>query len=161
MGNLDNNASTPAPEEQRTDCLSSNATLFWRVFVPIFGTVFLSGMTTALLLLDEDNLYLPFPALWARISALVFLVAWVLLVRRTIWRLKRVDANDTHLFVTNFWQTVRYPWSDVLNITESKRFGRKLVHFHLIAPGRFGKVISILPASNFEALVENFKVRLV
>ena len=109
----------------------------------------------ALMLISEENLFLPFPALWARIAAVLLLIGWYFLIKRTIWRLKRADANTSHLFVTNFWHTVRYPWSDVDRIEESNRMGRRLVHFHLKAPGRFGQVISILPAAHFDELRRN------
>ncbi len=157
MGNLDHSAADPAPEPQRTECLTSNATLFWRVFVPIFGTVFLAGLTLALLLISEENLFLSFPALWARVTALLLLLSWLLLIKRTVWRLKRADANETHLFVTNFWHTVRYPWSDIDRIEESQRMGRRLVHFHLKASGRFGQIISILPAAHFDVLMKSLR----
>ena len=158
MGNLDQPGSGPAPEPQRTDCLSSTATLFWRVFVPIFGTVFLAGLTLALMVIHESDLYLSFPAWWARAVALLLLAGWLYWVKKGIWRLKRVDASESHMFVTNYWHTVRYPWTDVARIEESKRAGKRLVHFHLHAPGRFGSVITILPAGNYDELMRNLKV---
>lgn len=133
-----------------TECLSSNATLFWRVFIPIFGTVFLSGLLLTFLLIPEEDLYLSFPIIWGRVTIFTIWVGWFLLVRSTIWRLKRVDANATHLFVTNYWTTVRYPWSDVERIEEKRHLGRRLIHLHLRAAGRFGKKISFLPGSHFE-----------
>ena len=159
MGNLDNAASDPAPESPRTECLSSTTTLFWRVFVPIFGTVFLSGFTLALMLISAENLYLSFPIIWVRVVALILLFAWFFLVKQTIWRLKRVDANLSHLYVTNYWQTVRYPWSDITEIEETRRMGRRLVHFHLAAPGRFGQVISMQPASHFDEVMKQFLMK--
>lgn len=132
-----------------TECLSSNATLFWRVFVPIFGTVFLSGLLLTFLLIPEEELYLPFPALWGRVVLFVIWLAWLVLIRRTLWRLKRIDANPTHLFVTNYWVTVRYPWADVERIEEKARLGRRIVNLWLRAPGRFGQKISFLPGSHF------------
>jgi hypothetical protein len=158
MGNTEPSNANTAPEAQKTECLSASATLFWRVFVPIFGTVFLSGLTLALMLIDEENLYLSFPAWWARIAAVLMLGAWVLLIKRTIWRLKRVDADDTYLYVTNFWQTARYPWTDVAEISETKRAGRRIVHFQLVSSGRFGQVISFLPASHLEQQLTVFGI---
>lgn len=157
MGNIEDSAFEPAPESQKTECLTSNATLFWRVFLPIFGTVFLAGFAAALLLIPEEELLLSFPALYARVFSLLLLLGWLLLIKRSVWRLKRIDANQTHFFVTNYWQTARYPWTDVEKIFETQRMGRRLVHFQLKAPGRFGQVISILPASNYEELMQQVK----
>lgn len=130
--------------------LSSNMTLFWRIFVPFFGTVFLTGLMLAFLFIDEEDLYLPVPVLWARIAVVLIWIVWVFLISRTIWRLKRVDADDTHIYVTNYWTTVRYPWQDIERYEEKKRLGRRIVNFKLRAPGRFGDVVSFLPGSSFE-----------
>jgi hypothetical protein len=130
--------------------LSSNTTLFWRVFVPVFGTVFFGGLTLAFWLIPAEDLYLSFSALWARLALTALWLGWLWGVYRTIWRLKRVDADDTHFFVTNYWTTVRYPWQDVAQIEEQKRAGRRIVHFWLKSPGRFGPKISFLPGTYFD-----------
>ena len=157
MGEFDSGIPLQAP--QRTECMSASATLFWRVFVPIFGTVFLLGFALAAMLISGENLYLPFPTLWFRLGAVGLLIGWLLLVKNTIWRLKRVDVNETHFFVTNYWQTIRYPWSDISHISESFRMGKKLNHLHLKASGRFGQVISFLPASQFQDFLVGLRAK--
>ncbi|MBL7825626.1 MAG: hypothetical protein JNJ57_03275 [Saprospiraceae bacterium] len=154
-----NNSSSNNPEALHSECLSSNSTLFYRVFVPIFGTVFLCGFLLAFLLIPADDLYMSFSIWWARGGALAALLAWLYFVKSTVWRLKRADATEEHLFVTNYWHTVRYPWSDIENVTKSRRMGRDLVHFHLKAAGRFGQTISILPVRHFDELMKNLNVR--
>lgn len=140
----------PDNGQPKMSILSSNSTLFWRVFVPVFGTVFLSGLLLAFWLTDEEELYLPFSAIWPRYALLLLWLSWLWFVRRTLWRLKRVDADDTHLYVTNYWTTVRYPWHDVERWEEKKRLGRRIVNIWLKAPGRFGQVISFLPGSEYD-----------
>ena len=130
--------------------LSTNTTLFWRVFVPVFSTVFLGGFAVAFLLTDIDEYYLPMDSLWIRVVSLLVLSVWVLFLRRTLWRLKRVDADDTLVYATNYWTTTRYPWTDVEKIEEKKRMGRRIINLHLRAPGRFGQVISFLPGSLYD-----------
>jgi hypothetical protein len=127
--------------------LSSNATLFWRIFVPVFGTVFMTGLLLVFWLIDEDALYTSFPILWTRLGITAFWAGWLLLIYRTVWRLKRMDANATHFFATNYWTTARYQWSDLAEITETKRLGRSIMHFRLRQPGFFGSTISFLPGS--------------
>lgn len=135
----------------KTECLSSTATLYWRVFVPIFGTVFLTGLLLSFLLIPEEDLYLPFPLLWARLFVFTLWLGWILLIRRTLWRLKRIDASASHFYVTNYWTTVRYPWLDVEKVEIKHPLGRRVVNLYLRAPGRFGKKISFLPSGRFEA----------
>ena len=130
----------------QTECLSSSFTLMWRIFVPIFGTVFLGGLLLTFLLIPEEDLYLSFPLLWAQGFTLILWLGWLFLMSRTLWRLKRVDANATHFFVTNYWTTVRYPWTDLEKMEEKTRLGRRIINLHLKAPGRFGQIISFLPS---------------
>lgn len=132
--------------------LSSNMTLFWRVFIPVFGTVFLLGLTLAVWLLDEDDLDVMHISAWGgRLIMFVLLIGWIWFVWRYLLQLKRVDGSDTHVFVTNYWITVKYPWEDVADITESRRMGRRILHLQLKASGRFGQTISFLPASHADA----------
>lgn len=141
----------PKNGNSKTNVLSSNHTLFWRIFLPVFGTVILMGLMLAFWLTSEDNVYDPLiPLMWMRILLSLLFLAWLYLVYRTIWRLKRVDANDTHLFATDYWTTVRYPWGDVERIEEQKRAGRRIVSLWLRAPGRFGQKISFLPGTYYD-----------
>jgi hypothetical protein len=134
----------------RPTLLSSTATLFWRLFVPVFSTVILASFSFIFWLMDEESLYLSVPLLWVRIGLVVALVAWVWLMARTLWRLRRVDVDAAHVFVTDYWTTVRYPWVDVAGFSESRRLGRRIAHLHLKAPGRFGQKISFLPTSTYQ-----------
>lgn len=143
-------ANLPKNGHSRALVLSSTLTLFWRIFVPFFGTVFLTGLTAAFLFVEAEDLYLPIPVVWARVIVVALWLSWIYFVYRTIWRLKRVDADDTHVYVTNYWATVRYPWQDIERYEEKKRLGRRVINFYLRAPGKFGSVISFLPGSSFE-----------
>lgn len=144
-------AQLPQNGHTRLTILSSNKTLMWRVFVPVFGTVFFSVLTLAYTLTTDDEAYTPFvPALWAKMLVATLLLGWLYFVRRTLWRLHRVDADDTHLYVTNYWTTVRYPWGDVLRMEEKHPLGRRVVNIHLRAAGRFGQKISFLPGSSYD-----------
>ena len=131
--------------------LSSNTTLMWRVFAPVFGTVFMSGLLLAFWLTDQNESSHPSMAgIFARVLIALLWIGWLFLVRRTLWRLKRVDADPTHFYVTNYWTTVRYPWQDLERIEEKRRLGRRVVNFHLRASGRFGGIVSFLPGTLFD-----------
>lgn len=152
-------ARIPSNGHSRPATLSSNATLFWRVFLPVFGTVFLTGLLLAFWLTPEDELYLPFPLLWLRIALTLVWGGWLLYVRRALWPLKRIDADDAHIYVTNYWTTIRYPWADVAQMSEAKNFGHKLVRMQLKAPGRFGQTIAFLPGSHYREWLEEHEKR--
>jgi len=148
---LSDTANLPKNGHTHPAILSSNFTLFWRVFVPIFGTVFLTVLVLACLLTDENSVYVPLlPPIWAKVLIGLLWLGWLLLVRRTVWRLHRVDADDTHLFITNYWTTVRYPWEAVTQLEEKRRAGRRIVQIHLRIAGRFGDKIAFLPGTYYD-----------
>jgi hypothetical protein len=140
--------------------LSSTMTLFWRIFIPIFGTVFLSALLAPFLLIGEDDYYMSLPLWLLRLLSLLIPAAWIFFVYRTLWRLKRVDADATHFYATNYWTTVRYPWQDLERIEEKVRLGRRVVNFHLHSAGRFGQIISFLPGSYYHEWMSENKNKL-
>ena len=142
-----NGAARPTP-------LSTTGTLFWRIFVPVFSTVLLTGFLAAFVLIPEEELYLSFPAVWARLVIAAIWLLWIFFMYRTLWRLHRIDADGAYVYVTNYWTVARYPWNDVEKFTESRHLGRRIAHLHLRAPGRFGQKISFLPSSNFNTWME-------
>ncbi len=133
----------------RLNTLSSNSTLFWRIFIPAFGTVFLSGFVLVFWLINEDDLYLSYSALWPRLVITVIWAGWLFFLWRTLLRLKRIDADNAYLYVTNYWTTARYPWQDVAKVVERRQLGRTFMTFYLKAPGVFGERLSFLPATRF------------
>jgi hypothetical protein len=101
--------------------------------------------------MEAEALYMDQSALLAiRAVILLFWAACIFFIRRTLWKLKRVDANSQYFYVTDYWTTVRYPWNDLERVEEVKRWGQKIVHFHLKGSGRFGTKISFIPGSYFK-----------
>jgi hypothetical protein len=148
--------------QSKTEVLSSNSTLFWRIFVPVFGTVFFTGLLVAFWVTDMDDFTIASSTFWGlRIFFTSLWFLWLILMYRTLLKLKRVDASDTHLYVTNYWTTVRYPWSEIKNTSERNRWGKKIVTFHLNNTGRFGDRISFLPGSHYEIIKEKGTIVLI
>ncbi|MEI6410071.1 MAG: hypothetical protein WCR52_11850 [Bacteroidota bacterium] len=137
---------TPGPITKVTQ-MSSNSTLFWRVFIPIFGTVLLSGLMLGFFLSEEDEAHgALLPLMVVRVLMIVIMLFWFWVIKRSFLPIKRIDADDQYLFVTNYWTTVRYPWSEVERIEMKKQFGRPLYVLCLKAPGRFGQAIQFKPS---------------
>lgn len=135
--------------------LSSNTTLIWRIFLPVFGSVFLSGLLLAFWLIDEEELYLPYSVWWPRLILALLWLAWLYFVRRSLWPLKRIDADHDYLSATNYWTTARYPWTDIERLEKRKLLGRQAFAIRLKAPGYFGQEILFLPASHFFKWMED------
>jgi len=113
-------------------------------------------------LIDADDLYLPYSIWWPRSIILAIWLGWLYFVKNRLWFLKRIDADPDYLFVTNYWTTVRYPWTDVAQLQEVPKWRYRLMQLQLKAPGRFGQVITFLPGSNFQNwMEENGKAGLI
>ncbi|TNE63156.1 MAG: hypothetical protein EP344_04545 [Bacteroidetes bacterium] len=147
-------AGIPSNGHSRPANLSSSLTLFWRVFLPVFGTVFFTGMLLAFWLIDEADLYLSYPVWWPRTAIAVIWAVWLYFVWKKLWPLKRIDADDGHLYVTNYWVTVRYPWTDVEQLESGKWLGRNAVTLHLKGAGRFGQQILFFPGSHYQEWIK-------
>jgi hypothetical protein len=148
---LNNISLSETAENVNTEVISSNSTLYWRVFVPVFGTVFLLGLTIAMWFTDMDDFNFSSTTFWGfRLFVTFLFFGWVFMMFRTLLKLKRVDVSNTHIYVTDYWTTVRYPWTDVKEATEQIRLKKRIVTFHLKAKGRFGDKISFIPGSSYE-----------
>ncbi|NJL75997.1 MAG: hypothetical protein HC892_14235 [Saprospiraceae bacterium] len=60
-------------------------------------------------------------------------------------RLKRVEIDTTHIYVTNYFKHIRYPHQDVEKIVENKRLVFPKAVLILKAKGSFGKKIAYIP----------------
>jgi hypothetical protein len=130
--------------------LSSNITLFWRIFLPIFGTIFLGAFTLAVWLLEDEPytiLYMP-PTIGRIVLTLLFLL-WLYLSWRYFSKVRRIDASESHVYVSNYWNTASYPWEDIVHVHTFKKIGVSVAQFKLAGKGRFGDTISFLPGKHF------------
>lgn len=127
--------------------VSTNLTLFYKFFLPIFWIVFFGSMTIAALVYDKA-FYGEIPGVPFRIGIVIFFLSGVAMFGFTLMRLKRVEMSDEHLYVTNYFKHLRYPYGDIEKISESEFLIFKLVTIHLKASGTFGKKFTFLASRN-------------
>jgi len=143
-------ADLPRNGESRSMVLSSNSTIVWRVFLPVFVSMFLLAFVVLFWFgIDPDDYGTTTSLWWSRGISLVALLVWSWLLYRYIWPLKRVEANDAYVFVSDYWNTVRYLWADVQQIEDKKLLGMPYVRLYLRSSGRFGAIIHFLPARHY------------
>lgn len=134
--------------------LSSNATLFWRVFAPAFSVVFLGGIVVAHWATPAEDLYpRKAPVAEIRIGLTLLWILLLLLIYFTVWRIRRVESDGRFVYVSNYWVTARYPNEDVSHVFLGKKWGRRIARMYLKAPGRFGQVIRFLPGRQAKELL--------
>lgn len=128
-----------------THNLSSGATLILRLFLPVVWLVFFGSFMAAGWLSGEAFIG-PFPRDNFRIMTTLFVATGAVFFYLTVWRLHRVDADQDHLYVSDYFRTYRYGRDTVQELV-LRHYG--LFHLgvvHLKAPGKFGRKIWFLPS---------------
>lgn len=123
--------------------VSTNLTLFYKFFVPIFWIVFFGSMTIAAFVYDNAY-YGEIPGGPFRIGLVIFFITGVAMFLFTLMRLKRVEMGADGLYVTNYFKHLRYPFADIEKIGESEFLFFKVVTVHLRAKGTFGKKFTFI-----------------
>ncbi|HFA49292.1 MAG TPA: hypothetical protein ENJ95_09770 [Bacteroidetes bacterium] len=132
--------------------ISSNATLFLKIFIPVFWTVFFGAFTLAVLLSNVKQFPL-FDFFYFKMGLLAFFLGGAALMYFTIIQLKRVELGPQHLYASNYFKTYRYPFDSIEKITDRDLGLFRLVKIHLKKKGRFGKKITFI---SDEAMLNDF-----
>ncbi len=135
--------------------ISSSATLFLAIFLPTFWLVFFGVFALAVIVSGPDKSPM-FGLGIFRIGTILFFVIGALILYFTLMRLKRVEFDQKHLYVTNFIKNVRYKVEDIDFISETNIGLAHLGHIYLKAKGLFGKRITFLQSrQKFEDFVKS------
>jgi len=125
--------------------ISSNATLFFKFFVPVFWIVFVGAVTTASMLY-EFNYVGNVPSSIFRIVILAIFLSGVVFFVFTLLRLKRAEMDLEYVYVTNYFKTYRYPHD---NIDRIELYGAGPFSYGCIKlrrKGTFGKKLYFIPS---------------
>ncbi len=133
--------------------ISSSATLGLKLFLPTFWIVFFGSMTIAILVSGLGKSPL-FGSQLFKAGAALFFIVGVGFLYLTVYQLKRVELDDEYIYVSNYFKSLRYPYSNVEKIVQSDFALFKLGHIHLLDRGSFGKKITFLQSKQkFEDFV--------
>jgi hypothetical protein len=123
--------------------LSSNWTMAFGIFFPTLWLAFFGTFLIAIVLTDKDTI-----GTWSinslRFGLAAFVGIFVLIFWKTLFRLKRIDADNEFVYVTNFFKAVRYPHADVEKIEIDKGLMFTFGTVVLKGEGRFGKRLLFL-----------------
>ena len=89
---------------QEVQRISSNWTLFLKIFLPTFWFVFYGAIVIALFVASENQMAI---SMSMKIGVLVFYLSGSLVLYYTFMDLKRVEYDKDFLYVTNYFKTVR------------------------------------------------------
>ena len=113
--------------------LSSNATLFFKLVLPIFFGVFY-GLLSIFFLGMEQN---PFPD-YIRYSNLIFYLAVLFILYKTVIQLLRVDCGADHFIVTNYRTAYKYNYDAIESFRCERLLWITLGTIRFKSPSSFG-----------------------
>lgn len=123
--------------------VSSNFTLFFKLFIPVVWIVFFTLFTGALFLASEQQL----PFLTSPAFKFPFLFGYLLffaLLRYTVMPLKRLEMGPEYYVVSNYFKTYKLAYEDI-DAVRIYPLGRlQIMIFELKGAGSLGRKLTFL-----------------
>ncbi len=123
--------------------VSSNLTIFFKVFLPTVWIVFFTSILITIFTISDQTL----PAITTtgfKIGFIVFYLSMLLIIYFSIFQLKRVEFGEDSYIVTNYLKTYRLIYDDIEQIDLNPMGRVILIKFKLRANSSFGKKITFL-----------------
>lgn len=135
--------------------VSSNLTFLLRIGIPTLWLTFFGLFAMAFFIVEPEHMPLLYNPIFRWVYLLVY-VLFFLFLWRTLMQLYRVEYDSEAIFVTNYFKTVRYPWSSVDRV-KTYRIGLfRINSIHLHEKGRFGRKIRYLVArTRYDTLLQD------
>ncbi|MCX8212378.1 MAG: hypothetical protein ACJATN_000214 [Neolewinella sp.] len=134
--------------------LSSNATLFLKIFFPVFWTTIMAGFAVVAWLVEPSKFGgLDMSSLrWGATFTLIVGVASFLVLT---WPLKRVETDGERVYVSNYFRTAFYRWDqDIESLKEFRFLFFRIGVIELNGIGSFGRKMRFVMSRR---LVEKFR----
>ncbi|HFA51855.1 MAG TPA: hypothetical protein ENJ95_22795, partial [Bacteroidetes bacterium] len=97
--------------------ISSNATLFLKVFFPLFWLVFFGIFTLAVILSNVEQ-FTAFNFAYVKLAIGAIFIIFAIIFYFTLIQLKRVELDGGYIYASNYFKTYRYPYHNIEKITE-------------------------------------------
>ncbi|MBK7095823.1 MAG: hypothetical protein IPH57_12510 [Saprospiraceae bacterium] len=124
--------------------LSSNWTLFLKIFLPVFWISFFGGFIIAAFV--TNSIEAPqFTSGKFKLQSIIFVLSGVLFFIFTFFRLKRVDGDEGFVYISNYFRTFRYPVDAIEEIIIYDHIIVKAAHIKFKGTTSFGSRIIFLP----------------
>ncbi len=123
--------------------VSTNATLFFKFFIPVFWTVFFFAFFIGLLISDVEYIG-NIPMFLARVFAIGFVVVGALFFYLVVLPLKRIEMNPEYFIATNYFKNYRYSYDSIESIEERDWYFFRTYTIILKESGSFGKKINFV-----------------
>jgi len=123
--------------------LSSNLTLFFKIFLPVLWASFFGFFGLVIFLIEPTDEPFLTSSMFRMIYVACFLV-FLALIYFTIFQLKRVETSDGFIYATNYFKTVRFPIENIKKISVMNLGITRIARMHLHNKGLFGSKIPFM-----------------
>ena len=123
--------------------ISSNATLFFVIFLPTFWLVFFGSLGLGLMMSSAEDISFTSASL-LKITYLVFFIGFGLIIYFTLLRLKRIEMDANFLYVTNYLKTIKVPLHAVSELHVKSLFFRSVGRITFNYRSSFGRKVYFL-----------------
>lgn len=118
--------------------VSSQLTIVLRIVIP---TVWFTAILSTLVMLTwavrgKAGLFSN-PYIW--LGVILIIATGYAFIRLLLWRVYRVDMDSEYLYVTNYFKTYKYPYSEVDTIQDAGILKGRIFRITLKAKGSFGQ----------------------
>ena len=123
--------------------LSSNLTLFFKIFLPVSWVSFFGVFGLVIFLIDPTDE----PFLTSNVFRMTYVCCYLVflaLIYFTIFQLKRVETSDGFIYTTNYFKTVRFPIDNIKKVSVMNLGITRIARMHLHNKGVFGSKIPFM-----------------
>ncbi len=139
---------------------SSNLTLFYVIFLPVFSFVFLLAWTLAAFLgpLMNDEVYISDYVKYFFLGTLILTSLFILLFST---KLKRLEADENKIYLSNYFKTTVMPLDNIKVVVITDLFLARIVTIHFVNKSRWGSKVKVLERENmFQKYCQDHRIAL-
>lgn len=125
--------------------VSTNLTIFYKIFLPTFWIVFFSSFGVYVWFFNTGHIG-TISASTFKILYLIFFIIFIGLFFYTLMRLKRVEMDSQSVYVTNYFKHFQYPYDNIEKIVEAPFPFIRVVTIYFKQSGHFGEKIFFVPS---------------
>ncbi len=123
--------------------VSSQLTIFLRIALPTIWVTTLLSLAVLLGFAVQGRPYLfSNPIVW--IGIILILGTGIAFIRFILWRVYRVDMDNRYVYVSDYFKTYKYTYTDIEQIRDSSLMPGRIFVIRLKSKGSFGREISFL-----------------
>jgi hypothetical protein len=128
----------------KVQTVSSRWTFLLKLAFPLLWIIIMGGITLLVIVSPLESLKEPFSPMAAKSLVASFFLLVLVVLYFLFGNCKWVGMTDTHLYVSNFFQNLKYTHDSIASIEEANvlLFTKVTLHFH--QPGKFGKSVSFI-----------------